>query len=427
MRLPQSFFRPLSVYVVRGSLAGVMLVLLGLAPVNAVAGTPQLTCSPSSIRFGKVDVGQSETLMITVTNGGQTSVSLSAISVSNPAYAISGVTLPVSLPAGQSLDVNLIFSPSTDGWTGGTIGFASNASNRDLIVGVGGTGVSHEALTSSPSSLSFGQVSVGSTSSLTITLTNLQTWTAQISAVQSTNPAFTVSGQSFPLSLAGGKSANLMVSFTPTSSGTVGGSLFVSGPAISIPLIGTGSSPATGQLTIAPTALSYGNVNVGTTDTLPLTISAVGASVTVSSASSSSSQFVMQGASFPLTIASGQSLALNVAFTPKSTGTVTGSLSFTSNASNSQASESLTGVGTSIPYSVSIWWNPSSDVAGYNVYRSTSSSGSYTKINSSLDPNTAYTDNTVASGSTYYYAATSVNSAGQESSLSTPPVQAVVP
>ena len=47
--------------------------------------------------------------MITVTNGGQTSVSLSAISVSNPAYAVSGVTLPVSLPAGQSLDVNLIF------------------------------------------------------------------------------------------------------------------------------------------------------------------------------------------------------------------------------------------------------------------------------------------------------------------------------
>jgi fibronectin type 3 domain-containing protein len=76
---------------------------------------------------------------------------------------------------------------------------------------------------------------------------------------------------------------------------------------------------------------------------------------------------------------------------------------------------------------VSIWWNPSSDVAGYNVYRSTSSSGSYSKINSALDANTAYTDSTVTSGNTYYYAATSVNSSGQESSLSTPPVQAVVP
>jgi fibronectin type 3 domain-containing protein len=135
----------------------------------------------------------------------------------------------------------------------------------------------------------------------------------------------------------------------------------------------------------------------------------------------------MEGTSFPLTITSGQSVAFNVAFTPKSTGTVSGSLSFSSNASNSQASESMTGAGTTTPYSVSIWWNPSSDVAGYNVYRSTSSSGSYSKINSALDANTAYTDSTVTSGNTYYYAATSVNSSGQESSLSTPPVQAVVP
>jgi len=268
---------------------------------------------------------------------------------------------------------------------------------------------------------------VGSKSTLSVVLTNLQTWKTQISAAQTTNPAFTVSGQTFPITLLAGKSATLTITFTPTSSGTVGGSVFVSGPGISIPLTGTGTSTGPGQLAISPTALSYGNVSVGTTDTLPLTMSAVGASVTVSSASSSSSQFVMAGASFPLTIASGQSVALNVAFTPKASGTVSGSLSFSSNATNSQASESMTGVGTTTPYSVSIWWNSSSDVVGYNVYRSTSASGSYSKINTALDANTAYTDNTVASGNTYYYAATSVNSGGQESSLSTPAVQAVVP
>jgi hypothetical protein len=196
---------------------------------------------------------------------------------------------------------------------------------------------------------------------------------------------------------------------------------------MSIPLAGTGTSTVSGQLAISPTSLNYGNVPDGTTDTLPLTLSAVGAGVTISSASSSSSQFVMQGASFPMTIASGQSVSMNVAFTPKSSGTVSGSLSFSSNASNSQASESLTGVGTNTPYSVSLWWNASSEVVGYNVYRSTTASGSYSKINSALDANTAYTDSTVASGNTYYYAATSVNSSGQESTLSTPPVQAVVP
>ena len=70
---------------------------------------------------------------------------------------------------------------------------------------------------------------------------------------------------------------------------------------------------------------------------------------------------------------------------------------------------------------------PAQDVAGYNVYRSTSASGSYVKINSSLDANTAYTDTSVASGHTYYYEATAVDSGGQESARSTPPVTASIP
>jgi predicted phage tail protein len=201
--------------------------------------------------------------------------------------------------------------------------------------------------------------------------------------------------------------------------------VFVVGPALTIPLAGTGT--AASQLTLTPALLSFGNVPDGTTETLPITISASGSSVTVSSASSSSAQFVLDGASFPLTIAAGQTMSFNVAFTPQSGGTVSGALSFASNASNSPALESLTGIGTVTAYSVNLSWSPSSDVTGYNVYRSAVANGAYSKINSTLDPNTAYTDSTVVAGQTYYYAATSVNSSGQESPLSTPPVEAAVP
>ena len=160
---------------------------------------------------------------------------------------------------------------------------------------------------------------------------------------------------------------------------------------------------------------------------MPINLSASGASVTVSSASSSSSRFVLDGAYFPLTLAAGESVSLNVAFSPTSGGTVSGSLSFASNASDSQAIESLSGTGTVTPYSVNLFWNSSSDAVGYNVYRSMAVSGAYSKINSTLEANTAYTDSTVSSGQTYYYEATSVNSSGQESARSTPAVQAVVP
>jgi len=69
--------------------------------------------------------------------------------------------------------------------------------------------------------------------------------------------------------------------------------------------------------------------------------------------------------------------------------------------------------------SVTLTWGASSDlngaaVAGYNVYRSTTPSGPYTKLNSSLITDTQYTDNTVTSG-TYYYVVKSVDRDGYES------------
>jgi fibronectin type 3 domain-containing protein len=78
-------------------------------------------------------------------------------------------------------------------------------------------------------------------------------------------------------------------------------------------------------------------------------------------------------------------------------------------------------------YTVNLSWNGATDVVGYNVYRSTAVNGTYSKINSALNTNTAYTDGSVTSGQTYYYAATSVNASGMESGKSTPPVQAMVP
>lgn len=53
------------------------------------------------------------------------------------------------------------------------------------------------------------------------------------------------------------------------------------------------------------------------------------------------------------------------------------------------------------------------------MYRGTTA-GSYSKINSSPDANTSHTDTTVSSGTTSYYAATGVNSSGEESAYSSP-------
>jgi hypothetical protein len=427
MRLPQSNLTHPFVPPIQLLSAGLAVLMFGLAPLLVHAQGSQLTLSPSSLTFGVVDTGQTETLLTTITNSGADSVTISQISSLNAAFTTSELKLPLALAAGQSVDLNVVFSPTAQGWTGGTIKISSNASNSSLQMWVQGTGVGSQALTVTPSTVSFGQVALGSSSTVPVVVTNARAWDITLTGIRMAGAAFSVtSGPTFPITLAAGQSVNLDATFKPQSPGEVGGSIFVMGPGMDVPLTGTGTSGAS-QLTIAPVPLNFGNVQVGSTEIQALTLSASGGAVTVSSASSNSSEFILQGVSFPFTIPAGQGVSLNVAFTPSGTGAQSGTLIFGSNASNSQATESLDGTGTNTQYTVNLTWNSTPNVMGYNVYRSTAPNGTYSKINSGLDANTAYTDNSVSSGSTYYYSATSVNSSGQESKRSTPPVQAVIP
>jgi fibronectin type 3 domain-containing protein len=66
---------------------------------------------------------------------------------------------------------------------------------------------------------------------------------------------------------------------------------------------------------------------------------------------------------------------------------------------------------------VSLDWNNNSepDINGYNVWRSTTSGGPYTKQNGTLLINSAYTDNSVTNGTGYYYVVTAVDTSLNES------------
>jgi len=69
----------------------------------------------------------------------------------------------------------------------------------------------------------------------------------------------------------------------------------------------------------------------------------------------------------------------------------------------------------------------SSNVAGYNVYRGTTSGGPYTLLNTtSLISGTTYTDTAVQAGQTYYYVAAAVGSNGDVSAYSSQ-VTATIP
>jgi hypothetical protein len=86
------------------------------------------------------------------------------------------------------------------------------------------------------------------------------------------------------------------------------------------------------------------------------------------------------------------------------------------------------GCSATITHYVTLTWtaSSSSNIDGYNVYRSTSSGSGYTQINSSLISATSYTDTSVTAGQTYYYVTTAVDSSNNQSTYSNQ-AQATVP
>jgi hypothetical protein len=188
------------------------------------------------------------------------------------------------------------------------------------------------------------------------------------------------------------------------------------------------SNPATltvnavpGQLTASASTLSFGNVNIGTTSNQSVTFTNSGnANITISSVifSGSGAGFNMSGLSNGLILGPGQTATLTVTFAPAAIGSVTDSVTITSNAANSPALISLSGTGFQPPisHSVTLSWVPStSTVIGYNAYRAGVSGGAYSKLNSSPVTTAQLTDFSVQSGQTYYYVVTSVDSNNVES------------
>ena len=390
-----------------------------------------VSASPSSMSFGSVSVGSNKSMTQTLTNSGGSSLKITAASASGSGFSISGLTLPVTLSAGQTTSFTVKFAPSASGSSTGSLSITSDGSNPSLTVPLSGSGASAGTLSANPTSLSFGSVQVGNSTSKSQTVTNSGGSDVTISGASSSAGAFSVSGLSLPTTLSAGESVTFTVQFAPTAGGSASGSLTLtsnaSNPSLGIGLSGTGTTP--GQLAANPTSLSFGSVTVGANASKSASLSASGSAVQVTGVSSDSSEFKVSGITFPVNVAAGSSVSFTITFTPASSGSASGTLTFASNATNSPAQIAVSGSATApASHSVDLAWAASSGsgVVGYNIYRATKTGGPYTKINSSMNVDTTFTDSTVVAGTTYFYVVTAVDGSGTESAYSNE-AKAVVP
>lgn len=407
------------------------IAISGTGKAAAPSQTYLLSASTSSLTFGNALVGSTASQTMTLTNSGTGSVTISQAAITGAGFSFSGCSGTVTLTAGQTLILTVRFAPPSVGAVTGSINIVSSATNSPTSILLTGTGIQPQ-ISIIPASISFSSVTVNTTNTQSLTIRNAGT--ANLTVIQATlaGSGFTLSGLTLPLSVAPGASSVFNIGFTPASASTFSGSLTLVNNSPNSPLVvamvGTGISPVL-QITPTPSSLSFGNITTGTSTMQSVTLANTGnASVTLSQIAESGTGFAVSGCTLPLTVAAGQSTSFNVTFDPATTGNLSGSVTVTSNATNSPQIISLSGTGTAVTtYSVSLSWSPSSSsYSGFNVYRSTQSGGPYAKVNSTLIPNSPYSDPNVVAGDTYYYVATEVNTLGVESAYSTP-VTASIP
>jgi hypothetical protein len=395
------------------------------------AASVTLSANPTSVSFTGVSVGGSVSHSVTITNSGNISLTISQVSVNAKDFSVSGITTPLTLNAGQNASLNVSFKPSVSEQISGNISVTSSQ-GASAVIPVSGGGV-QAALTVTPSSVSFGNVTVGSPNSQTIQLTNSGTGVLTISQVSATGAGYSASALALPLSLNPSLSATFNVQFAPASAGSAKGSVSIVSNAPNSPVvIGlSGSGMASTQvLSFSTNSLSFGSVNTGSSATQSVTVTNTGnANVTISGITAAGTGFSVGPAGTPATLTPTQSLTFNVVFGPTAAGNATGTVTVASNANGSPATIVLSGAGAQTSsHTVSLNWNASttSTVTGYNIYRSTTNGSGYVKLNSSLVSGLSYTDSNVQSATTYYYLATAFDSGGNESTYSNQ-ATAVVP
>lgn len=333
----------------------------GLSASSTLSGTGiaagALVFDPAALAFGNVVTGTSSTLTTTLRNTGGSSVDNIALGVTGSGYSRDGGTcpaMPFSLPGGADCTVAIRFQPAAAGAANGSLAANGNA-GASASASLTGTGVAPGALAFNPTTLAFGDVTVGNSATLTTTLSNSGGAAVDdiVVAVTGTgytrDAASTCSTMAFSLPAMG--SCTLVVRFQPGSVGAANGSATATAASAnaSASLTGNGLSAGSGAVGIFPlTGLNFGNVVVGSTATQTITITNTGNQPLTTMVVGITGPFVLSNNPCPATLAAAASCVVSIQFTPGALGAASGQVQVTA-AGGISANAPLTGNGVAAP------------------------------------------------------------------------------
>ena len=346
--LPSAVGARAGLLTIYGSVAGgqaqAVLSGTGIAGANVVL-------NPLTMTFGNTAVGAASPAQnITISNTGGTTVNLQTPVVSGD-FKIAANTCVASLPPSVGCTVSITFNPTAAGARTGSFSIKDDVGTQTAALS--GTGFAPATDALAPLALSFaGQQLNTSSAAQQVTLTNTGDAALTLIAAQITAGDFTAVN-SCGNSLAGHASCSIGVSFVPKNVGPGSGTMTVTDEfkTQTVVLNGTGTAPP--GVTLAPASpLNFGTSGLGLASA-PQTITLTnngGAPVLISGIVASGDFALISGqntcpAGGSASLAANASCAMQLLFTPTSSGTRAGALTVTDNAPGSPQTLRLSGIG----------------------------------------------------------------------------------
>jgi hypothetical protein len=154
----------------------------------------------------------------------------------------------MTLTPGQNANFNVQYAPQSAGTVSGAVSVISSAPNSPATVALSATGVAASyTISVGPSSLSFGSITDGSSTTQGFTITNTGNSSVAISGVTAKGTGYSIVSGAGAVTLSPNQSTSVSVQFAPSVAGSASGSATIVSNATSsnssVSLSGTGIAP----------------------------------------------------------------------------------------------------------------------------------------------------------------------------------------
>jgi len=350
--VPASLGTKVGIITITSNSPGEPTVVISVQGNGVLFPAPNIRIVPTTLDFGNVEVGKTLTKNLNIYNDGSIILQIQSITSGTNQFVVQNV---YNITPGNSVVVPVQFVPSSLGLKQDTITVKSNDPDEpNKIVAVKGTGISppEPDIDISPTTIDYGSIQVGKSLVKSFQVKNVGSRQLTIYNITSNNNQFTVINDIAFLNT--GESANISVQFLPNSAGLKTATVTVTSndpdeSSKTVTLQGIGVSPPEQNISITPTSIDFGSVQVGKSLVKSFQVKNTGSlQLTIYNITSNNNQFtVINDINF---LNAGESANISVQFLPNSAGLKTATVTVTSNdPDESSKTVTLQGIGVSPP------------------------------------------------------------------------------